>query len=123
MTKYTKERLNKIKEAMIEVAENYGFRYNKKYYLISIWDMASNLNNGWKAYLFVSSKHRDRNRYYYFNKKDGHWAVESYNLYRFLTPLETSMKLLKWKIIRQKSSQGWQEFLLIPRSKKSEGEE
>ena len=87
--------MSKRFKAIMDMVYNYGY-IGTDYYLISFWDLASNLNNCWHSPLFVNEKYKD-NQYRY--RKD--WAIPYYMVGEAYHMLDKTVSKMGGKIINQ----------------------
>ena len=78
-------------KAIYEICEKFAYETDDGYYIISLWELADNLNNYWFSNLFFTGKERGISFKKYFTEL----ALEPYELHHYINRLKTTIKKIE----------------------------
>ena len=89
----SEETYEKRIKAIYEICKNYAYETEDGYYLISLWELADNLNNMWYAKFFFTKKEIENISVCFVCNED--FVLEDFELYRYIRRLKTTIKKIE----------------------------
>jgi len=104
-----KEKEEKRKEIIAGVLRTDGYEIDENKYLISVWELAREINDRWGTPYFYGRR-RGVMRYYPYATPEV-WALPDYELWRLVGALNTYLKKQEWAKLKYRAPQNlWYEI-------------
>ena len=105
-------------DLMVECAKKYGCQ-NGNTYTISLWELAFNLNNTWKAKYFLSTTIKNRHSQETL-RNSKQWAIKDTYLYLYFRPIKDALEKCGHYPFLFKAGANGVDYLILS-TKESEG--
>jgi len=92
--------MNDGHETIEHMTRSYGIEIDKTFY-ISLWELAFNINNCWKAHFFYPYRYIKRFNVFHTgnNIPKGYYALETFELHRLVLAIRKWLKVRDYKIV------------------------